>query len=296
MLQKDHGFQLLLRYTLLIFRQRGIKKARVFFLRSLLHYQLAIKWFRLIDVFHQQFEVELELSKFLNLPTHSYVSNGLRIKARNELLRYHYRRMIQSFGVKVMQDFLLHKPVIFSSLIAKDGQQYHFAMTILCNNIREGGLSICLMDDEKNILSSLTFNFGKNQQKKFLIIGGVQGSTIGKAAIVAATRNLAGLRPKQTLLHCCYSLSAFFKIDYVVGVSDKNHVLSSSVSASYDDFWQEFGGIKMKNADYLLPALLPKRTLQDVPQKKRKDWLLRQEYLSQLNLDIHKFCGANLTK
>jgi len=36
---------------------------------------------------------------------------------------------------------------------------------------------------------------------------------------------------------------------------------------------------------------LLKRSSEEVPQKKRKDWLARQEYLKQLDSDIQKFFG-----
>ena len=62
------------------------------------------------------------------------------------------------------------------------------------------------------------------------------------------------------------------------------------ITASYDEFWQECCGTKIKNYDYLLPKSLVRRTLEDVPQKKRKDWLMRQKHLDQIESDIQKFC------
>lgn len=45
----------------------------------------------------------------------------------------------------------------------------------------------------------------------------------------------------------------------------------------------------MKDGNFLLPKSLAKREFADVPQKKRKEWLIRRKHLENLACDIAEF-------
>ena len=131
------------------------------------------------------------------------------LRERSNLLQEHYQILVKSFGIKKLKSFLLHESIIFSTITSKDGKKFHFEMTIFRSHLHEGGLTICLTNENRKILSSLTFNFGKyKNHKPFITIGGLHGSSLGKDAIISATRNLSGLRPKHTLLTCCYNFAS----------------------------------------------------------------------------------------
>ncbi|MDX2083090.1 MAG: DUF535 family protein [Rickettsiales bacterium] len=291
-------FLLLCHYTKIVWRQRGLKKSRIFFLRSLMYYFIVVRWLEFIDGFYKKYGFTDAPWSLAGLPVRAYVSTSFSIKERLELLINNYQIMAQFFSDEVMKKILTGEPITLSKLIAKDEKSYNIILANLERYWREGGLTIYLTDEENEIITTLTFNFGKNSNRKiFIIIGGLQGTPLGKSnsgksKIVAITRGLRGLRPKYALLDCCYSFAKSFAIDLVIGVSNKNHVFAKQegkINASYNEFWQEIDGKKIADGNFQLPAELPKRDFSEVPQKKRKDWLARQEYLKKLNEDISAF-------
>lgn len=283
--------KLLLRYTLMIAREREFSKARVFFLRSFLFFPHTIKWLKFIDSFYKKHGFNYAPWNMVVLPVRTYVSSALNIKQKISLLINHYKILEEKFYQGVLSNLLIGKEIRFCTLNGKDGKSLYFNIAILEKYYREGGLTIFISDDE-NIISSLTFSFSIDEfGKKFIFIGGLQGTVAGKEKIVSSTRNLRGLRPKYALLDCCYSFASIFGIDYLIGVSNKNHIFSKDknydkINSNYDGFWEELNGIKNNKLDFDLPKELAKRNFEEVQQKKRKDWLARQEYLKQLKSGI----------
>ncbi|NBV06404.1 MAG: DUF535 domain-containing protein [Proteobacteria bacterium] len=248
--------QLLLKYAAIVRKDRSFSKSRVFFLRSLLYYPIATHWLEFIDSFYKKYGFEVAPWNIAGLPIRSYVSFSFGIKKRLTLLENHYSLMAQIFDFETVRKLLLNQPILFSTLVRKDGQKCYFKLAILEKYWREGGLTIHLTDEE-DLITTLTFSFEKNSSgQSNLIIGGLQGTILGKAKIVNITRGLHGLRPKYALLDCCYSFASCFGIDNIVAVSNKNHVFSKQdgrINSSYDEFWEEVGAIKNKDGNYQMP-------------------------------------------
>ena len=148
-------------------------------------------------------------------------------------------------------------------------------------------------DESQKLISTLTFTiYNDLNDKKSIFIGGLQGgSDIEKSDIVNFTRSLGGLRPKHTLIECCYAIANFIGAEKIIGVSNKNHVFSyqKTFQKSYNSIWEEIGSTLDSDGNYLLPKYLTKRDFESVPQKKRKDWLIRHSHIDKLTVDIGNF-------
>lgn len=289
---KKNKFKLLLHYTKIVKKERGASKARIFFLRSLLFYDKTIKWLDFIDNIYKKYELGDAPWNLVGLPIRAYVSHNLTLSTRLKLLHDHYSLIEQNFSKLIVKNILEKKPIRLSTLISKDDIEYHFELCTLDRYWREGGLTIYLTDNSGDVLTTLTFSFGKNT----IMIGGLQGTALGKSKIVHITRKMGGLRPKHALLECCYEIANHLKIETIIGVSNKNHVFNKQegkINASYNEFWKEIGGFKMKDSNYKLPLALAKRSFEEVPQKKRKDWLIRHEHIKKLKSDTLEFLNKN---
>lgn len=291
------GLSLLWRYSAIVKKERrSLSKARVFFLRSFINFFQTINWLEFIDAFYKKYGFTNAPWSLAGLPIRAYASFSLKTKAKFALLQSNYREMEKVFGAERVKKLLSGQPISVATLTDKNENHYYLELAILGRYWREGGLTIYLADtqtgceDNNTIMSTLTFSVGLDDLgKKFLLVGGLQGTNYGKSKIVEITRGLRGLRPKYLLLETCYFFATYFDVDYLVGVSNKNHVFfkqEGKVNASYDEFWQEVGGTISTDKNYLLPKKLPKRNFEEVPQKKRKDWLARQEYLKQVESDV----------
>jgi uncharacterized protein len=283
-------------YTRIVFKNRGLKKARVFFLRSFLYYSKVVNWLTFIDAFYKKFGFANAPWDLAGLPVRSYVGNNFSSAKRSLLLKGHYELMEQFFTADVIKKLLSEQnnELTISSIAKKDGEECYLKMAILGRFWREGGLTIYLTDKDSEIISTATFNFYRDfNGKNSLIISGMQGGTsIEKSGIVAITRSLGGLRPKYALVECCYALAECFGIDTIVGISDKNQIFSKQsgkIKGSYDELWKDIGGTLDKENNFLLPKELAKRDFESVPQKKRKDWLIRHNHMQKLRLDVVAF-------
>ncbi len=288
--------KLLFTYTKNLAQERGISKARVFFLRSLLYSVFSSKWMKFIDQYYKQQGFVQAPWTLVGLPIRSYVVLGLSITQKISLLTNHHLLLAEFLKPKLLKRVLQGEIIELSQLTAKDGNVYSINITILDRYWREGGLTIFMVDKsmigKKNfIITTLTFNFGKKDNGDiFIIIGGLQGTPLGKEKIVSTTRMLNGLRPKYAVLEALYAIASAFNIDSIVATSNTNHVfgktkLAKKIHSDYDNFWLEIGGIKDKDNNFQLPLALPKRSLEEVQSKRKKDWLKRQEYLEQIKTD-----------
>jgi hypothetical protein len=289
-------------YTKNIYNDKGLKKARIFFLRSLLYFNHVINWLKFIDSFYKKYCLNSAPSDLAGLPIRSYVSNIFNIRKRITFLKNHYQIMEEIFSPEAIKELLSEKndKIIISSIFKKNGEPCYLKILMHGKFWREGAMTIYLTDENHKLITTLTFTISYDSiGKKSIFIGGLQGgSGAEKSDIVNFTRSLGGLRPKHALIECCYSIASLIGAETIIGVSNKNHVFSyqKTFQKSYDEIWKEIGSTIMKDENYLLPKSLEKRNFEDVPQKKRKDWLIRHGHLEKLNSDISNFLNKNSKK
>lgn len=283
-----------LKYLKIIYRDKGLKKARIFFLRSFLYLKNVNQWLSFIDEFYQKFGLKNAPAELVVLPVRSYVCGKFNIRTRMNYLMSHYSQMTKFFSKNSIEEFLKNQNgVEISNIEKKTGEKCYLKILMHGKFWREGATTIYFSDEKHEYISSLTFTIGLNQDKKIILfIGGLQGgSDLEKSDIVAFTRSLGGLRPKHALIECCYAIANCVNADSIIGVSNENHVFSyqRNFQRSYNDIWNEIEGVVNSQKNFLLPKSLKKRDFAEVPQKKRKDWLIRHAHLEKLNNDICKF-------
>lgn len=302
--QKKNGIYLLFYYATKIAKTRGFSKGRFFFLRSLLFPQIAANWVKFIDSYFKKIGFEIVPWDIIALPLRLCFSRHLSPAARIKTLQDHHIVLEKNFRKEVIADLTSEKKIKLATLTSKSGAAYDFNMCYIMYLRREGMLSISITDpaEENLILTSLSFTFFKNAKgENSLLIGGLQGITnktdsAGKSTIVKTTRDLNGLRPKFAILNTLYAIAESFCVTEIIATSEKNHPVKitnqrkrGGFHADYDIFWEENGGILNADGNFILPAALPKRKLEDVPSKKKKDWLARHNYIKEMS-DMTKIC------
>lgn len=296
--------KILLHYSKVVYQERkSLSKARVFFLRAFTCYKETISWLKFIDAFYKKYGFENAPWTIATLPVRAYGANNLSKKQKFALIKSNYDQIEKVFSAELVKKIISEERMRFCTLVDKHGEEHYLEFAALSRNWREGILSIYLTNggvDEygsPKAISTISINFGFDAAgKKFMLIGCLQGAVKSKSRIVEVTRGLKGLRPKYLLLECAYFFANIFAVEYVIGISNRNHVFANhgdKVVADYDDFWSEVGGVLNSEKNYSLPRKLPKRSFEEVPQKKRKDWLARQEYLRQVESDFTKFFAEN---
>ena len=132
--------------------------------------------------------------------------------------------------------------------------------------------------------------------KTVLYISGLRGAKPphGKAEIVAATRDLHGLRPKAAVFHATCQIAALFGAEEVIAPSLDNHITrwaggeSRTIHADYDGFWQEYNPRQRSDGDYSIPIESLRRDPATVKRNKRAEWRRRQAMLGDLSKQIRE--------
>ncbi len=114
-----------------------------------------------------------------------------------------------------------------------------------------------------------------------IFIGSVQGGrSIENVNVVdlirLATKDFEGMRPLFLLFDVVRTLAAVWKIEKLTGIANRNQLKTHSnsknaraVQFSYDSFFQELGGSRMRDGNWDVPATLPVRDISDAPCRKR---------------------------
>ncbi len=163
---------------------------------------------------------------------------------------------------------------------------------------KEGELVLSLSRDGER-LAVLAFTIHRAGLRWVAHIGCLQGALGegGAELIRTATKELQGLRPKQAVLQALYALTAAQGVHEIQAVSNRSHVYQAKrrrrerVQADYDAFWTEFGALPLGNS-FRLPGSLPRKTLDEIPSRKRAQYRRRHELEDSLAAQLRAVMGV----
>ncbi|OIQ87478.1 hypothetical protein GALL_306450 [mine drainage metagenome] len=204
-------------------------------------------------------------------PLKPYLTTGCPLPRRIALLHAHHR------ASAALPRAILHavwgaEPLLVAHLTGVRGGHYGLWIEPAHHTRHEG--EIALSFDEldpatgaRMPLGRLTFLLGFDAASApILMIGGLQGprNAAAKAAIVTATRNLKGLRPKAALFLAAQAIAANCGCTAIHAVSNETHLINvrkqrarKRMTADYDAFWLERGGQLDGPLGYKMPLLAP---------------------------------------
>jgi uncharacterized protein VirK/YbjX len=258
---------------------QGFKKTKFFVTKYVQYFPHSQRWVRFIDGYYGRYTgerapVEMVRTKFLR----SFYSRKLKPAARLGRLKAHFNFLESRFRDHLVRTLISGTEIRLASMTGKSGGLYDIGLAQHPRYRAEGDLTLFLRRRGDEVaLAALTFSFGGDA---VLRVGGLQGPQAddGKQRVVDATRDLNGLRPKGAVLSALYDLAAALGIGEIEAVGMANHPLNDgrhAVFADNDAFWAEQGATTVAGGDFRLPDQLPQRALEEVPAKKRKDWLAR---------------------
>lgn len=106
------------------------------------------------------------------------------------------------------------------------------------------------------------------------------------------TNAMEGMRPKTLLLLVAQALARSLHLSGLFAVSNAGHVFASDpslrrrISADYDGFWTESGGLRTESTMFTMPATKAQRELSEYKPNKRarvrRRWLLEDQLTEQV--------------
>lgn len=286
------SYELIFTAAAAIWRDTGsLRRGAKFLLRAALNATATLRWLRFIAaepaLADAPFHVRRVLSDKIHRP---FARNALSIAGRVECLIAHYVALFTALPDDVAARLVKGERIILARLRGDDGV---YTVTLSRETIsqHQGELTILFIEPIANIaLARLPLNLvASSTGPCAVMVTGLQGPPPAhKDKIVAATRDLDGLRPKRIVLEAAIGLALWLQAPGVIAIADKNHVSQtlkkwrSKIHADYDFFWQEFDAPRNEAGDFILPVPLPRPDISALPAKKRKPKERRYQRLDEL--------------
>ena len=131
-----------------------------------------------------------------------------------------------------------------------------------------------------------------------LEICSLQGGKGQSEEIKLVTKACGGLRPMSLLVYMAAELARGLACKSLLGIRTQSHVYQSSkrtadrVKFDLDGLWQEHQGCVQDELWMSLPLEVPRKTLEEIPSRKRASYKARYQLLDQLGSELQ----ANLLR
>jgi len=232
-------------------------------LRSLKAPLSSASWRRLISHAHRNVGAAPPTRTILVKPIKRYVYHKLGTRGRSKLLKGHHLYFSRMFSDAVLFELYERHTVDVARLYARKSTQ--FVLELYSSektlNEREGELVLGIREPHSDYyLCRLTFLFAARGGGVALVIGGLQGPCGGhKRDVIAATRLLSGLRPKDAVLLAARSLARELGAETRAVATDAlvfRNKRGGLKFADHDGYWRERGAVQESAQEFLFPALI----------------------------------------
>lgn len=268
----------------------------VFLLRSLVHR----KELRELVEFFQQDELRNEIFQRQVFPieqvTRAFFYNKSTFEERVKLAREHYEILQQRLQPEA---FINLGDVDYKGyeIYQQDFDDRHLSVfsKFGVGQRKEGLLSI-IMELDGEPLYQIIFWLAKNKAGEDAVwIGAMQGPNMDKAKDVVKkmTKWCHGYRTKNLILYMLQAMVRTIGIKKIYAVSNygyyaNNHVRSDrKLKTNFGDFWLEAGGRETEDKRfYELPLVEKRKTMEEVPTRKRAVYRRRFAFLDEVDAEI----------
>lgn len=165
-----------------------------------------------------------------------------------------------------------------------DGRIWHTVLTTEAGQRKEGMLSL-----EMNLggehLYQIMFWFARNKTGDIALwIGALQGPNMpnAKEIIKDITKYSHRYRTKNLVLYMLQAVARAFGVKHIYAVSNEGYYANNHIrrdrklKTDFGEFWQEAGGHITADARfYELPLKEPRKTMEEIPARKRADYRKR---------------------
>ena len=273
---------------------REVRRMVVFVARSLLHRG---RMQQLLEFFQQTplLQAVAEAYPFVyEQPTRSFFFRGSTFAERARIVEQHMTFLTEWFQPEVVRGFYPYKEFVL--------WQSEFEEKPLCLELfhepgqrKEGLLSVTLRWTPWP-LYQIMFWIAKNEQGEWSMwIGAMQGPNIenAKDIIKRITKQCHAYRTKNLILYAAQAVARSLGLQHIYAVTNygyyaNNHLRTDrKLKTSFSDFWREAGGHTTADARFdELPLVEPRKTMEEVPTRKRAVYRKRFALLDEIDAAI----------
>ena len=168
---------------------------------------------------------------------------------------------------------------------------------------RKEGLLSVMMDVDGEHLYQIIFWIEQRDGQPTLVIGAMQGPNTENAQdfVREMTKRAHRFRTKNLILYITQAVARALGIKRILAVSNagyyaNNHVrLDRKLKTDFGAFWEEVGGWEIDDHRfYELPLVYPRKTMEEVPTRKRAVYRRRFAFLDAVDEEIAAHMGEVL--
>jgi len=243
-------------YAIALARTDSLKKSVVFFSRTLVQWRKSLTWIDYLERYGRRMRLGRPPLELVRKSLATYFVYQSPAAKTQSLLIDHFEIAARVISRDMLEKLWCGEVVDLASLAGKQG---HYQVT-LCRADQagarhEGELTVAITGPLlSGPLCRMTFIFVRKPDGGItLAVGSTQGTNQadGKAAIVAATRDLGGLRPKDAVLLTLKGLAHRLGAETIFAVANDSHVINRRRASrrkrmwtDLDSYWIDRGGIE----------------------------------------------------
>lgn len=248
-------------------RRLTLKRSLTFCMRLAIRPATTLRWLRFVVDFGAGHGLGRPHDDLLRKSTAAFFLHGAPSRWRLDLLTDSFRIAAELMARADLATLWQGGRLVLGTVVGRtDSYLVEMRLADHCGCRHEGAFSLRLRrTSDDYLLWTATFIFTENSGNT-AAIGGMQGpkGDAAKRAIIAATRCMGGLRPKDAMLLVFQGLATSTGAPHVLAVSNAGHVINQRrakrrgmMQADLDDYWAERGGLVAAPFGYRIPCPPP---------------------------------------
>ncbi len=222
-----------------------------------------------------------------------YLHKNLKTSDKAKSILESYNFIDNYFSKEIKKELYKTGSYELCQIIGKDESIFKVYLCLYPRFDKEGELNIKVVDENNEEISIITFGICDGD----IFIGGLQGARrdLDQEYIKNATKKLHGLFPKKIAIEALYALKKSLKLNNdILATGNEMHVYKAQryirkriISSSYNEFWESLNGINC-NGLWVLPKVLIRKNIEDIPSKKRGQALKKYNILDMMYSNIEE--------
>ncbi len=230
-------------------------------------------------------------------PTRAFFYNNSTFSERAELVEKHMEYLSSSLREQVICDLYSSKAETLWASV-DEGEKLQLQLFFHPGQRKEGLMSIRLIAENSGELYQMMFWIAPDKNGEWAMwIGAMQGPNMENAReiIKQVTKRCHAYRTKNLILHATQEVAKALGLTHIYAVTNygyyaMNHIRRDrKLKTSFSDFWEESGGIPCEDKRfYELPMTEKRKSMDEVPTRKRANYRRRYDLLDEIDASIQK--------
>ena len=276
-------------------------RALVFLVRGLLYWRQLQRLYKFFQETEERCALYARNPFPMEQATRAFFYAGSTVNTRVKLIQEHYAYLEQK--IEPASFVALGYDTAYEIWRAPETDMTWHAYLKFESGQRKEGLLSVMMDVDGEHLYQIIFWIEQRDGQPTLVIGAMQGPNTENAQdfVREMTKRAHRFRTKNLILYMTQTVARALGIKRMLAVSNagyyaNNHVrLDRKLKTDFGAFWEEVGGWETDDHRfYELPLVYPRKTMEEVPTRKRAVYRRRFAFLDAVDEEIAAHMGEVL--